>query len=72
MHVILQYIVDFKTRSSYIYIFKKPYLSSRITRWQVPLAEYDAVYMTRKFMKGSAIVDHLANNTIEDYKPFEF
>jgi len=38
----------------------------------VPLAEYDAVYMTRKFMKGSAIVDHLANNTIEDYKPFEF
>jgi hypothetical protein len=28
--------------------------------------------MTRKFMKGSAIVDHLANNTIEDYKPFEF
>jgi hypothetical protein len=38
----------------------------------VSLAEYDAVYMTRKFMKGSAIVDHLANNTIEDYKPFEF
>ena len=32
MHVILHYIVDFKTRSLYIYIFKKPYLSSRTTR----------------------------------------
>jgi hypothetical protein len=56
----------------YIYLFKKPYLSSRITRWQVSLAEYDVVYMIRKVIKGSAIVDHLANNTIEDYKPFEF
>jgi len=40
------------------YIFEKPYLSSRITRWQVLLVEYDIVYMTRKAMKGSGIADH--------------
>jgi hypothetical protein len=43
------------------YICEKPYLSSRITRWQVLLAEYDIVYMTRKAMKGSVIADHLAD-----------
>jgi hypothetical protein len=33
------------------YICEKPYLSSRIARWQVLLAEYDIVYMTRKAVK---------------------
>jgi hypothetical protein len=53
-------------------IFEKPYLSSRITRWQVLLVEYDIVYMTRKAMKGSVIADHLADNTIKDYEPLNF
>jgi hypothetical protein len=55
-----------------IYIFKNPYLLSRITRWQVLLVEYDIVYMTRKAVKGSVIVDHLEDNTIEDYEPLNF
>ena len=38
------------------YIFEKPYLTSRIARWQVMLAEYDIVYMTRKAVKASALV----------------
>ncbi|XP_034903466.1 uncharacterized protein [Populus alba] len=54
------------------YICEKPYLSSRIARWQVLLAEYDIVYMTRKAVKGSAIADHLANNAMEDYEPLNF
>jgi len=36
------------------------------------LVEYDIVYMTRKAMKGSAIVHQLADNAIEDYEPLDF
>ncbi|XP_061965340.1 uncharacterized protein LOC133689500 [Populus nigra] len=54
------------------YIFEKPYLSSRIARWQVMLAEYDIVYKTRTSVKGSVIADHLADNAIKDYEPLKF
>jgi hypothetical protein len=50
------------------YIFEKPYLPSRIARWQVLLVEYDMVYMTRKAVKGRVIANHLADNAIEDYE----
>jgi len=54
------------------YICNKPYLSSRIARWQVLLSKYDIVYMTRKAVKGSVIVDHLPDNAFEDYEPLDF
>ena len=54
------------------YIFKNPYLSSRIARWQVLLAEYIIVFMTRKAAKGSAIIDHLADHVVEDYASLNF
>jgi hypothetical protein len=54
------------------YIFEKPYLLSRIKRWQVLLEEDDIVFMTRKVMKGSVIIDHLADNVIKDYKSLNF
>ncbi|XP_052312616.1 uncharacterized protein LOC112328848 [Populus trichocarpa] len=54
------------------YICNKPFLSSRIARWQVLLAEYDIIYMTRKAVKGSAIANHLADNAVEDYEPLDF
>ena len=54
------------------YICEKPYLSSRIARWQVLLAEYDIVFMTRKAVKGSIIADHLADHAMEDYEPLNF
>jgi len=38
----------------------------------VLLVEYDIVYMTRKVVKGSVIIDHLEDNTIEDYEPLNF
>jgi len=54
------------------YICNKPYLSSRIARWQVLLSEYDIVYMTRKAVKGSVIANPLADNAVEDYEPLDF
>jgi hypothetical protein len=54
------------------YISEKPYLLSRIARWQVLLAEYDIVYMTRKAVKGSVIADHLADHAMEDYESLNF
>ncbi|KAI4347842.1 hypothetical protein L6164_008620 [Bauhinia variegata] len=54
------------------FIFEKPYLSGRLAKWQIVLSEYDIVYMTKKFVKGSAIADHLADNPIEDYEPMKF
>ena len=54
------------------YICEKPYLSSRIARWQVLLAEYDIVYMTRKAVKGSVIADHLADHAMKDYESLNF
>jgi len=54
------------------YICEKPYLSSRIARWQVLLAEYDIVFMTRKAFKGSVIADHLANHAMEYYESLNF
>jgi hypothetical protein len=66
-------MVDYKTGSSQIrYIFKKLYLSSKIARWQMLLVEYDIEYMTRKTVKGSVIIDYLADNTIDDYEPLNF
>jgi len=55
-----------------MYIFENPYLLSIIARWQVLLAEYGIVFMTRKAVKGSFIANHLTNNVIEDYKPLNF
>jgi hypothetical protein len=54
------------------YLCNKTFLLSRIARWQVLLAEYDIVYMTRKTVKWSAIADHLADNAVEDYEPLDF
>jgi hypothetical protein len=36
------------------------------------LVEDDIVYIKRKAIKGSDIVDHLADNAIEDYEPLNF
>jgi hypothetical protein len=55
-----------------IYIFEKPYLLSRIVRWQVLLVEYDIVYTTGKVVKRSVIANYLADNAIKDYEPLIF
>ncbi|RDY05868.1 hypothetical protein CR513_10239, partial [Mucuna pruriens] len=52
-----------------IYIFKKPALTGRITRWQMALSEYDIVYVSQKAIKGSAIVEQLAHHPLVDHQP---
>jgi len=47
-----------------------PYLSRRIAKWQVILAEYDIIYMTRKAM--DVIADHLADHAMKDYESLKF
>ena len=54
------------------YIFEKPSLSERITRWQVLLSEFDILYVSQKAIKGSAIVDFLAKRANEEYDPMSF
>ena len=54
------------------YIYENPYQSSRIGRWQVLLMEYNIVYMTRKVVKESVVVDHLAGHALEDYEVLNF
>jgi len=54
------------------YIFEKPVLTGRISRWQMLLSEYDIVYRTQKAIKGSILVDHLAHQPIEVYQPIKF
>ncbi|XP_073264252.1 uncharacterized protein [Populus alba] len=46
--------------------------TKRLRQWQVLLAEYDIVYMTRKVVKGSVIADHLADHAMEDYESLNF
>jgi hypothetical protein len=50
------------------YIFEKPALTGRITRWQMLLSEYDIEYHTLKAIKGNVLADHLAHQPIDDYK----
>jgi len=42
------------------YIFEKPGLTGRITRWQMLLSEFDIVFVTQKAIKGSALAEYLA------------
>jgi len=51
------------------YIFEKPALTGRITRWQVLLSEFDIVYVTQKAIKGNALSDYWAWQPLNDYQP---
>ena len=51
------------------YIFEKPALTGRIARWLVLLSEFDIVYVTQKTIKGSTLVDYLAQQPLNDYQP---
>ena len=49
-----------------------PIYQAELKKWQVLLAEYDIVYMTRKAMKWNVIADHLTSHAMEDYEPLKF
>ena len=54
------------------FIFEKPSLSRRIARWQVLLSEFDILYVSQKAIKGSTIVDFLAERASEEYESMSF
>lgn len=54
------------------YIFEKPALTERLSRWHMLLSEYNIQYITQKSIKGSVLSDYLANHPIEDYEPLKF
>jgi len=73
-HHLRQYMLNYTTwlvskMDPVKYIFEKPALTGRITRWQVLLSEFDIVYVTQKAIKGSALADYLAQQAINDYQP---
>ena len=47
------------------YLFKKPTLSGRLSRWLILLVEFDLKYVARKSIKGSIASDFCAENPIE-------
>ena len=50
------------------YIFEKPALLGKISRWQMLLSEFDIVFVTRKAIKGQAIANYLADLPLNDPK----
>ena len=73
-HHLRQYMLNYTTwlvskMDPVKYIFEKPALTERITRWQVLLSEFDYTYFIQKEIKGSALADYLAQQPINDYQP---
>ncbi|XP_050267968.1 uncharacterized protein LOC126712609 [Quercus robur] len=53
------------------YIFEKPALTRKISRWQMLLFEFDIVFVTGKAIKGQAIADYLADQPLNDLELLE-
>ena len=47
------------------YLFEKPTLSGRLSRWLILLAEFNLKYVARKTIKGTIISDFCAENPME-------
>ena len=47
------------------YLFEKPALSGRLSRWLILLVEFDFKYVARKTIKGSIVSNFCAENPIE-------
>ena len=73
-HRLRQYMLSYTTwlvskMDPVKYIFEKPVLTEWIAWWQALLSESDIVYVTQKAIKGSALADYLAQQSINDYQP---
>ena len=47
------------------YLFQVPALTEKISWWLVLLTEFDIEYITTKVIKGRAVAEFLALNTVE-------
>ena len=50
------------------YLFEKSTLNGRLSRWIVMLAEFDLKFMPQKLIKGSFVLDFLAEFPLEKNK----
>ena len=65
-HIILPFQIWVVARMDPLkYLFEKPTLSGRLSRWLIPLAEFDLTYMERKTIKGSVVSDFCVKNPVE-------
>ena len=65
-HIILPFQVWIVTRMDQLkYLFGKPALSGRLSRWLILLVEFDLKYVARKTIKGSVVSDFCTKNPIE-------
>ncbi|XP_070008546.1 uncharacterized protein [Nicotiana sylvestris] len=54
------------------YIFQKPIPIGKLAKWQILLSEFDIAYVTQKAVKGQALADHLAKNSVGGaYEPLK-
>lgn len=54
------------------YIFQKAISTGKLAKWQMLLSEFDIAYMTQKAIKGQALADHLAENSVDEgYEPLK-
>ena len=47
------------------YLFEKPTLSGRLSRWLILLVEFDLKYVVRKTIKGSIVSYFCAKNPVK-------
>ena len=47
------------------YLFEKPALSGRLSRWLILLAKFNLKYVVKKTIKGSTVLDFCAENPVE-------
>ena len=48
------------------YIFEKPAFTGKISCWQMLLSKFDIVLVTRKAIKGQAMVDYLTDQPLNE------
>ena len=47
------------------YLFEKPVLNEKLSRWLILLAKFDLKYVVRKTIKGSVVLDFYVESPIE-------
>ena len=53
------------------YIFEKPAFTGKISCWQMLLSKFDIVLVTRKAIKGQAMVDYLTDQPLNELELLE-
>lgn len=65
-HYLLTHTVHVVSKADPLkYIFDKPIVNGRISRWMVMLAEFDLKFVPQKSIKGSVVFDFLADSPDE-------